>query len=160
MAEKSASLQDQFLNAVRRAKAPVVIYLVKGVKLQGVVTGYDAFSILLRREGGSQLIYKHAISTILPLRPVEGLPSASAKPPRGRSTLQDAFLAASELEQPDMSIFLMSGIMLQGKVTGFGQFALLLERGGQVQLVYKHAVSTLQSAVPLHLDGAMEAEAV
>ena len=61
MAARSLSLQDQFLNNVRRAKLPVTIFLVKGVKLQGVITWFDAFSLLLRREGTSQLVYKHAI---------------------------------------------------------------------------------------------------
>ena len=66
MAARSLSLQDHFLNSVRRAKLPVTIFLVKGVKLQGVVTWFDAFSLLLRRDGTSQLVYKHSISTIMP----------------------------------------------------------------------------------------------
>jgi len=66
MADKPLSLQDQFLNSIRRAKAPVTIFLVKGVKLQGIVTWFDPFSLLLRRDGNSQLVYKHAISTIMP----------------------------------------------------------------------------------------------
>ena len=69
MAAKSLSLQDHFLNSVRRAKSPVTIFLVKGVKLQGVVTWFDAFSLLLRREGAAQLVYKHSISTIMPSEP-------------------------------------------------------------------------------------------
>ena len=60
----SPSLQDQFLNLVRKHKTPVTMFLVKGVKLQGIVTWFDNFSILLRRDGQSQLVYKHAISTI------------------------------------------------------------------------------------------------
>src|SRR5207248_1026477 len=69
MAARSLSLQDHFLNSVRRAKLPVTIFLVKGVKLQGVITWFDAFSVLLRREGASQLVYKHSISTIMPGEP-------------------------------------------------------------------------------------------
>ena len=69
MAARSLSLQDHFLNSVRRARVPVTIFLVKGVKLQGVVTWFDSFSMLLRREGASQLIYKHSISTIMPAEP-------------------------------------------------------------------------------------------
>ena len=63
---RAAGLQDRFLNALRRAKIPASIFLVKGVKLQGVVGAFDNFSIELRRNGGRQLIYKHAISTIAP----------------------------------------------------------------------------------------------
>ena len=66
MAEKALSLQDHFLNSVRRSKSPLTIFLVKGVKLQGVVTWFDAFSLLLRRDGAAQLVYKHAISTLQP----------------------------------------------------------------------------------------------
>ena len=58
------SLQDQFLNAVRKDKTPVTIFLMKGVKLQGVITWFDAFSMLLHRDGTAQLLYKHAVSAI------------------------------------------------------------------------------------------------
>ena len=65
-AARTANLQDLFLNHLRRDKTPVTMFLVKGVKLQGIVTWFDNFSILLRRDGQSQLVYKHAISTIMP----------------------------------------------------------------------------------------------
>lgn len=69
--EKPNNLQDVFLNAVRRNKVPVTMFLVNGVKLQGAITWFDNFSILLRRDGHSQLVYKHAISTIMPVAPVQ-----------------------------------------------------------------------------------------
>ena len=69
--EKKQSLQDTFLNSVRKSKTPLTIFLVNGVKLQGVVTWFDSFCVLLRREGQSQLVYKHAISTIMPAQPVQ-----------------------------------------------------------------------------------------
>ena len=154
MADKPTSVQDHFLNSVRRAKSPVVMFLVKGVKLQGIVTWFDNFSILLRRDGQSQLVYKHAISTIMPQRPIEPLMAATAPPPKGvRPGLQDAFLAAAAREREMMTIFLVNGVMLQGNVVGYDQFSLLLERGGQVQLVYKHAVSTVQPPHALTLEG-------
>ncbi|HEV2365345.1 MAG TPA: RNA chaperone Hfq [Caulobacteraceae bacterium] len=68
--ERKQNLQDTFLNAVRRAKSPVTMFLVNGVKLQGVIVWFDSFSMLLRRDGQSQLVYKHAISTIMPAQPV------------------------------------------------------------------------------------------
>ncbi|MDB5701962.1 MAG: RNA-binding protein hfq, partial [Sphingomonadales bacterium] len=71
MAEKPNNLQDLFLNSVRKAKTPVTMFLVKGVKLQGIITWFDNFSVLLRRDGQSQLIYKHAISTIMPSSAVD-----------------------------------------------------------------------------------------
>jgi host factor-I protein len=71
MAEKANSLQDTFLNAVRKTRTPVTMFLVNGVKLQGVITWFDNFSVLLRRDGHSQLVYKHAISTVMPASPVQ-----------------------------------------------------------------------------------------
>ena len=78
--EKKQNLQDTFLNSVRRSKTPLTIFLINGVKLQGVVSWFDNFCVLLRRDGQSQLVYKHAISTIMPAQPVQlyepGLDSA------------------------------------------------------------------------------------
>jgi host factor-I protein len=71
MADKANSLQDVFLNTVRKTKTPVTMFLVNGVKLQGVITWFDNFSVLLRRDGHSQLVYKHAISTVMPASPVQ-----------------------------------------------------------------------------------------
>jgi host factor-I protein len=71
MASSQSSLQDTFLNSVRKSKNPVTLFLVNGVKLQGVITWFDNFSVLLRREGTVQLVYKHAISTIMPSLPID-----------------------------------------------------------------------------------------
>ncbi|HEY7006997.1 MAG TPA: RNA chaperone Hfq [Sphingomicrobium sp.] len=151
MAARSLSLQDHFLNSVRRAKLPVTIFLVKGVKLQGVITWFDAFSLLIRREGASQLVYKHAISTVMPTETPADFVATTSEP--AKAQLQDLFLAAAAREHERMTLFLVNGVMLQGSVTGFDQFSLVLERGGQIQLVYKHAISTLQPAHPLKLGG-------
>jgi len=67
--QRAAALQDPFLNILRRERIPVAIYLVNGIKLQGQVESFDPFVVLLRNSV-SQLIYKHAISTIVPTRPV------------------------------------------------------------------------------------------
>ena len=69
--DKKQNLQDTFLNSVRKTKTPLTIFLVNGVKLQGVVTWFDNFCVLLRRDGQSQLVYKHAISTIMPSQPAQ-----------------------------------------------------------------------------------------
>ena len=71
MASSQSNLQDHFLNAVRKTKNPVTLFLVNGVKLQGVITWFDNFSVLLRREGTVQLVYKHAISTVMPSLPID-----------------------------------------------------------------------------------------
>ena len=69
--EKKENLQDVFLNNVRKNKAPVTVFLVNGVKLQGIITWFDNFCVLLRRDGHSQLVYKHAISTVMPVSPIQ-----------------------------------------------------------------------------------------
>ncbi|MDB5365636.1 MAG: RNA-binding protein Hfq [Rhodospirillales bacterium] len=71
MTEKNQNVQDVFLNNIRKNKAPVTIFLINGVKLQGIVTWFDNFSVLLRRDAHSQLVYKHAISTIMPTQPIQ-----------------------------------------------------------------------------------------
>ena len=71
MASPQSNLQDTFLNSVRKNRNPVTLFLVNGVKLQGVITWFDNFSVLLRREGTVQLVYKHAISTIMPSLPLD-----------------------------------------------------------------------------------------
>lgn len=149
-AGKPMSLQDRFLNSARKAKAPLTIFLVKGVKLQGVITWFDAFSVLLRRDGQTQLVYKHSVSTIMTGRPIEldeDPPAEAAQ----KAALQDAFLSAAAREHQHMTVFLVNGVMLQGTVVTHDQFCLLLERAGQVQLVYKHAISTMQPQHPLSL---------
>jgi host factor-I protein len=70
-ADRAQNLQDTFLNHVRKTKTPLTIFLVNGVKLQGIVTWFDNFCLLLRRDGHSQLVYKHAISTIMPGAPIQ-----------------------------------------------------------------------------------------
>ena len=71
MSEKSQNVQDVFLNHVRKTKNSVTVFLINGVKLQGIITWFDNFSVLLRRDGHTQLIYKHAISTIMPSGPIQ-----------------------------------------------------------------------------------------
>ena len=71
MGSSQSILQDNFLNSVRKTKNPVTLFLINGVKLQGVITWFDSFSVLLRREGTVQLVYKHAISTVMPSLPLD-----------------------------------------------------------------------------------------
>mgnify|MGYP000262264902 FL=1 len=66
MSEKIYNLQDTFLNQVRKNKIPITVFLINGVKLQGIITWFDNFCILLRRDANVQLVYKHAVSTIMP----------------------------------------------------------------------------------------------
>ena len=154
MADKVNNLQDMFLNGLRRTKTPVTMFLVKGVKLQGIITWFDNFSVLLRRDGQSQLIYKHAISTIMPSHPLdtseierafeEG--GAGGKKP---ALLQEAFLGAVRRSGAPVTMFLVNGVMLQGEIVAFDLFCMLLQRDGLSQLVYKHAISTVQPERPI-----------
>ena len=90
---QSGNLQDAFLNLLRKNKIPVTMFLVKGVKLQGIVTWFDNFSILLRRDGQSQLVYKHAISTIMPGQALDPAQFGSQAGGKKQKLLQDVFLS-------------------------------------------------------------------
>lgn len=148
----SGNLQDAFLNLLRKNKIPVTMFLVKGVKLQGIVTWFDNFSILLRRDGQSQLVYKHAVSTIMPGMHVdadqfEGRTGSNKK----QKLLQDIFLSRVSEAGVQVTMFLVNGVMLQGRIAAYDLFCMLLERDGAVQLAYKHAVSTIQPLSPVDL---------
>ncbi len=158
-AAKGQNLQDQFLNLLRKNKVPVTMFLVKGVKLQGIVTWFDNFSILLRRDGQSQLVYKHAISTIMPSQPVDiKLFNTAADGGKKVRLLQDVFLSSIRNAAVQVTMFLVNGVMLQGRVAAYDLFCMLLEREGYVQLAYKHAVSTIQPVTPVDLTGEWDGE--
>lgn len=150
-AKSQGNLQDAFLNLLRKNKTPVTMFLVKGVKLQGIVTWFDNFSILLRRDGQSQLVYKHAISTIMPGAPVDAEQFGSRNSSGKQRLLQDVFLSRVSAAEVEVTMFLVNGVMLQGRIAAFDLFCMLLERDGAVQLAYKHAVSTIQPAQPVDL---------
>lgn len=83
---KGQSLQEPFLNALRKERVPVSIYLVNGIKLQGQVESFDQFAVLLRNTV-SQMVYKHAISTVVPARPVKWTTSAEDSETGGNGNL-------------------------------------------------------------------------
>lgn len=158
VAAKQGNLQDAFLNMLRKNKTPVTMFLVKGVKLQGIVTWFDNFSILLRRDGQSQLVYKHAISTIMPSQPIDAAQFASQEGNKKQRLLQDVFLASVRDAGAQVTMFLVNGVMLQGAIAAYDLFCMLLERDGYVQLAYKHAVSTIQPERHIDLSGDWEGE--
>jgi host factor-I protein len=153
MADKVNNLQDMFLNGLRRSKTPVTMFLVKGVKLQGIITWFDNFSVLLRRDGQAQLVYKHAISTIMPshsldLAEIERVFTEQLEKKKP-TLLQEAFLGAVRKSGGPVTMFLVNGVMLQGEIVAFDLFCMLLQRDGLSQLVYKHAISTVQPERPI-----------
>ncbi len=163
MADKVNNLQDMFLNGLRRSKTPVTMFLVKGVKLQGIITWFDNFSVLLRRDGQAQLIYKHAISTIMPSHPLDlgDIQRAFAEQMERKkpSLLQEVFLSAVRKAEEPVTMFLVNGVMLQGEIVAFDLFCMLLQREGLSQLVYKHAVSTVQPEHPVSFTESDDEEA-
>lgn len=148
---KQTNLQDAFLNLLRKNKVPVTMFLVKGVKLQGIVTWFDNFSILLRRDGQSQLVYKHAISTIMPGQDIDAEQFQIRAGSKKQRLLQDVFLNRVSESEVQVTMFLVNGVMLQGRIASYDLFCMLLEREGAVQLAYKHAVSTIQPSGPVDL---------
>mgnify|MGYP003388702007 CR=1 FL=1 len=156
---KGQNLQDQFLNYLRKNKTPVTMFLVKGVKLQGIVTWFDNFSILLRRDGQTQLVYKHAISTIMPGIPIDSdLFFSNQGGGKKARLLQDVFLSSILSEGVQVTMFLVNGVMLQGRIAAYDLFCMMLERDGYVQLAYKHAVSTIQPVTPVDLQAHEDAD--
>ncbi|RYG85194.1 RNA chaperone Hfq [bacterium] len=158
MADKVNNLQDIFLNTLRKSKTPVTMLLVKGVKLQGIITWFDNFSVLLRRDGHAQLIYKHAISTVMPAHPIDLSEIEKNFEERKATLLQEIFLSAVRREREPVTMFLVNGVMLQGEIAAFDLFCVLLRRDGLSQLVYKHAISTVQPMHPIRLQGVEEDE--
>jgi host factor-I protein len=153
MAETNNGLQDLFLNDLRKTKTPVTMFLVKGVKLQGIITWFDNFSVLLRRDGQAQLVYKHAISTVMASEPLDLEPfdKMMASGTHRKGVLQEVFLHAVRDTAEPVTTFLVNGVMLQGTIRAYDLFSLLLERENMCQLVYKHAISTVQPLQPISL---------
>ncbi len=82
MNKTQMNLQDNFLNQARKDNIPVTIYLVSGVQLKGVVRGFDAFTVVLESPGKPpQLVYKHAVASVVPARPVSGIMAKEERPP-------------------------------------------------------------------------------
>src|SRR5206468_11133725 len=111
MADKVNNLQDIFLNTLRKSKTTVTMFLVKGVKLQGIITWFDNFSVLLRRDGQAQLIYKHAISTIMPSHPIDlaEIQGAFAEQEARRKggSLQEVFLGPVRRAEEPVTTYLV-----------------------------------------------------
>ncbi len=99
--EKSQNVQDVFLNHVRKSKTPVTVFLVNGVKLQGVITWFDNFSVLLRRDGHTQLVYKHAISTVMPGAPIMLFDASKAEGAATVETSPSGTLKLQRAPEPD-----------------------------------------------------------
>ena len=70
MSKNQMNLQDAFLNQVRKEKTPVTIFLVNGFQIKGIVKGFDNFTVIVELDQRQQLVYKHAISTVAPIRPI------------------------------------------------------------------------------------------
>lgn len=111
--------------------------------------------MLLRRDGQAQLIYKHAISTVMPSQPLDlsDIEKAFAEQMERKkpALLQEVFLAAVRKSGEPVTMFLVNGVMLQGGIIAFDLFCMLLQRDGLSQLVYKHAISTVQPEHPVNL---------
>ena len=154
MTKTANNLQDIFLNHLRKTKTPVTMFLVKGVKLQGIITWFDNFSVLLRRDGQSQLVYKHAISTVMPAPgfSAQAIREAFQENESKSKLLQEIFLSAVRNSGQSVTMFLVNGVMLQGEIGAYDLFCVMLERDRSAQLVYKHAISTVQPSGPLQLN--------
>ena len=100
--QTKANLQDLFLLRARRDKLPVTMFLMNGFQMRGVITGFDAFVVVLDSDGRQQIIYKHAISTIAPVRPVEL--ETRRRPPRKRERAAARSGVTSVLREQNLSM--------------------------------------------------------
>ncbi len=133
-------LQDQFLNGARRDGTPVSVFLVKGVRLQGRISGFDAYSFTLRRDDSEQLVYKQAVSTILIAQAYQ----PDIVPAARRGDRQDEFLGRRHGQS--VSLYLINGVSLEGELIAHDIYCLLLSSEDGRQLVFKHALSTVSDA--------------
>jgi host factor-I protein len=136
-------LQGPFLNVLRRDHVPVAIYLMNGIKLQGVVESFDQYSLVLKN-AARQLVYKHAISTIVPGKEFT-LPDLKEEEGAAEDDdTQQIFLDLLKTDKRPVSIYLVNGIKLSGTVFASDTYVVLLEGDrAPIQMVYKHAISTI-----------------
>ncbi|MBW0145117.1 RNA chaperone Hfq [Sphingomicrobium sp. B8] len=119
----------------------VSIYLLKGVRLQGTIGGFDPYVMTLKRDGQEQLIYKHGIATLTARIDAELLDGSGAS----GEGMQQAFLDRAVGQAVDA--FLLSGVRLNGKLVAHDRYTVILDGGdGELQLIYKHALSSLSGA--------------
>src|SRR3546814_2151451 len=125
------------------------MFLVKGVKLQGIITWFDNFLVLLRRDGQAKLIYKHDISTIMPTQPLDlgEIERAFAEQTEKKkpTLLQEEFLGAVRRSGEPVTMFTVNGVLLQGAIAAFDMFCMLTQSAHPSLLVYKHDISYVRS---------------
>lgn len=142
MSDKPLDLQNIVLNHCRREGAAVNVFLLKGVRLQGAVSGFDPFVLTLKRDGREQLVYKHGIATLSAHVDATILPPHT--PTQGEG-MQQVFL--DRVTGGEIEVFLTSGVRLTGRLIAHDRYTLVLQgQDGQLQLVYKHALSSLSGA--------------
>ena len=137
MNDMARTVQEHVLNLARQGGIAATLFLLKGVRLQGQISGFDAYSLTLRRDGSEQLVYKQGVSTVL----LPELDDIGTLPRPATGDRQDQFL--TRRHEREVRIFLTNGIALQGKLVGHDAYALLLAEPRGHQLLFKHAVATV-----------------
>lgn len=139
MSDKPLDLQSVILNHCRREGVAVNVFLLKGVRLQGAVSGFDPFVLTLKRDGREQLVYKHGIATLAAPIGASILPGHMASTGEGFQQVYLDRITAGAIE-----LFLTSGVRLTGRLVAHDRYTLVLETPENgLQLVYKHALSSL-----------------
>lgn len=139
MNDKSLDLQSIILNHCRREGVPANVFLMKGVRLQGTIGGFDAYVLTLKRDGREQLIYKHGVATLSARVEPTILPDTKVS---GGEGLQQSYL--DRAVGNDIEVFLMSGVRLGGRLLAHDRYTLVMQTADRtLQLVYKHALSSL-----------------
>lgn len=143
MSSKPLDIQNFLLNQCRRDAVSASVYLLKGVRLQGVISGFDNFVLTLRREGAEQLVYKHGIATFAARIDLTSLPEPDAS--GAGDDIQAAIL--ERFRNAEVDAFLVNGVRLTGRLIAYDRFIVLIEGpNGAAQMIYKHALSSLAGA--------------
>ncbi|MEK5400555.1 RNA chaperone Hfq [Paenibacillus sp. FSL K6-2859] len=136
-------IQDHFLNQCRKDRTLLRIYLKNGVPINGHLTEYDSFTLLILDNGKQHFIYKQAVASIIPVKPIILPPMEILE----HGDRQDRFFTQCQAGKIPLTVYLISGKPLIGTISHFDTFTMVLNgKGGQQSFIYKHAVSTISPA--------------
>lgn len=139
--QPQVNLQDKVLQEARAKRMQVTVFFVNGFQMKGIIKAFDNYTFYLVNEGKEYLLYKHAVTTLVPLKQLTGEQIKNRMKPMN---LQDTVLNAVRGQDMQVKVFLTNGFQIQGKVKEFDNFTILLEKEGKDHLIYKQALTTIQ----------------
>lgn len=153
MAKKpqNINLQDTLLYAVMKERVQITVFFSNGFQFKGIVKSFDNYTILLVKDGKEKLIFKSAITTISPQRPVD-IQKYLDKNVKTNTNLQDKLLNAVLSKGTQLQVFFAKGFQFKGNVESFDTYTILIRDKKNSRLIYKSSISTLEPLDPLNLE--------